>query len=88
MSNTLLELEKLIADPATREAILRGYNGPYSLGVARCPEGPDGFGFLLRLPGKVPPGLPHEIRTSGLRIPVRVAAGFVLPKTLAAAWSS
>jgi hypothetical protein len=83
MGDMVAELSALLSRPETHRLILDGYRGPYSLGITRCPEGPGGLGFLLRVHGEPPPGLPRAVTIADRTIPVVVQGWFQAPQPLA-----
>jgi hypothetical protein len=82
MGDPLSDLKAAVSRPETHRLILDGYHGPYSLGITRCPEGPGGFGLLLRVQGEPPPALPRTVTINDRTIPVIVQGSFRTPEPL------
>jgi hypothetical protein len=85
MNDVLSNLSEILNRPETHRIILDGYRKAYSLGVTRCQEGPEGLGFLLRVEGPPPPGIPRTVTIDGWTIPVLVQGEFKAPKPLSSA---
>ena len=82
MSDVLSNLSEILNRPQTHRLILDGYHKAYSLGVTRCPGGPEGLGFLLRVEGSPPPGIPPTVTIDGWTIPILVRGEFKAPRPL------
>jgi hypothetical protein len=81
MQDFLSNLSDILNRPETHRLILDDYRRAYSLGVTRCPGGPGGFGFLLRIEGS-PPDVPHTVTIDGWTIPIIVQGAFSRPRPL------
>jgi hypothetical protein len=62
-------------------SVLRGYTGPYSLGVGRDPESAETV-LILQVAGAPPRQFPDEVVVAGERVPVLVRTNFKAPTPL------
>jgi hypothetical protein len=62
-----------------RNRILAGYTGDFALGVARAPEGGEGFVFLLRVDTADLNRFPPSINLDDEWVPVVVRPGYKAP---------
>lgn len=79
---TLNRLAQLIEKPETHRAILRGYEGPYALGVTRHPQNKGELALRLRVEGNPTADFPDQVILEGEPVLVLVEPGFEAPLPL------
>ena len=73
-------LAQLVSQPDVHREVLRGYSGPYALGVTRL-NNDDRFGALrLRVQDGNAQEFPDEIELDGERIPILVDVNWTAPR--------
>jgi len=80
-------LANLVSKPDVHREVLRGYSGPYALGVTRLNNDDRRGALPLRVQDGHPDEFPNEIELEGERVPVLVDVNWSVPKRLNAAES-
>jgi hypothetical protein len=74
------DLAAALQEPELHRRILKGYRGPYSLGVTTSPESEGDAVLVLHIGDEAPPEVSQEVTINGERVPVIVKRGFLAPK--------
>jgi hypothetical protein len=80
-------LAALVSKPDVHREVLRGYSGPYALGVTRLNNDDRRAALRLRVQDGTPDEFPDEIELEGERVPVLVDVNWSAPRRLNAAQS-
>lgn len=75
-------LASLVSRPDVHREVLRGYSGPYALGVTRLNNDDREGALRLRVEEAQPEEFPSEIELDGERVPVLVDTNWTAPKPL------
>ena len=76
------ELAAVLDEPEVHRNILKGYKGPYALGVAKPPDGEGEAALLLRIGNDAPSDISQEVEINGELVPVIIKRGFSPPRAL------
>lgn len=76
------KLSRLLESPETHRQILRGYSGPYSLGIGQDLQRSQGPVVVLQVASLPAEAIPAEIQLNGETVAVVVRTGFVQPRPL------
>jgi len=75
-------LASLVSRPDVHRDVLRGYSGPYALGVTRLNNDDHAAALRLRVEDGHPEEFPSEIELEGERVPILVDTNWTTPKPL------
>ena len=75
-------LASLVSLPNVHREVLRGYSGPYALGVTRLNNDDSAAALRLRVEDGHLEEFPSEIELDGERVPVVVDTNWTTPKPL------
>lgn len=74
------DLAAALQEPELHRRILKGYKGPYSLGVTTSPESEGDAALLLHIGDEAPTEISQDVTINGERVPLIVKRGFHAPK--------
>ena len=75
-------LTHLLDEPETHRLILKGYSGPYALGVTKHPQHEGELALRLRIRGLTTAEFPEEIVLEGEPVTLLVEPDLVAPRPL------